>query len=189
MMPRTLEAGDSARLPSRLFPGHCCSGLCKSDTGIRRNEFAVLPTHDAAHSLPELTATTEYADLVNAIRLRLADTSAFIFASRASIPKKQRPVQIPVYAFAHDTEDGRFVSELFALTSGKWVGQHWGCEIQGKRVTESMTATVIYLTESFEQMQEGPFHRRVRPDGDVLRFLSKMKECGQRPVRSNPQNG
>jgi hypothetical protein len=54
--------------------------------------------------------------------------------------------------FVHFTEDGPVYSRATLLTTGKVMARHWGKDLDGGKVCESVSAARKYVSESFTQM-------------------------------------
>jgi hypothetical protein len=52
----------------------------------------------------------------------------------------------------HFTEDGLIFGASHERADGKWVARHWGKQLQGMRVCDSVEEANAYLRESFQQM-------------------------------------
>jgi hypothetical protein len=52
----------------------------------------------------------------------------------------------------HITEDGPIFGTMHQREDGKWLARHWGKQIDGWRVCDSVEAAYEYLRESFHQM-------------------------------------
>lgn len=59
--------------------------------------------------------------------------------------------------YVHFTKDGPVYLRATLLTTGKVMARHWGKNLNGGRVCESVAAARKYLSESFSQMF--PEHR------------------------------
>lgn len=53
---------------------------------------------------------------------------------------------------AHFTEDGPIFGASHQRADGKWVARHWGRELQGEQVCDTVGEANAYLKESFRQM-------------------------------------
>lgn len=52
----------------------------------------------------------------------------------------------------HITEDGPIFGAIHLQTNGKWMARHWGRQLDGGRICDSVEDANGYLMESFEQM-------------------------------------
>lgn len=52
----------------------------------------------------------------------------------------------------HITEDGPIFGALHFGTEGRWMARHWGWQLDGYRICESMEEADAYLTKSFQEM-------------------------------------
>ena len=52
----------------------------------------------------------------------------------------------------HITEDGPIFGAMHCGADGKWIARHWGRQLDGRRVCDSVEEANAYLTESFRQM-------------------------------------
>lgn len=86
---------------------------------------------------------------------RLAETNDFVTAMRAAAAeclKLGEPTNTPAHRFTHDTDDGLIESEVTLIGSKKWLGHHWGPQLDGGMTWSTMGEAVTYLIESFQQM-------------------------------------
>lgn len=52
----------------------------------------------------------------------------------------------------HITEDGPLFGATHKRADGKWIARHWGGQLDGRRICDSVKEATDYLTESFHQM-------------------------------------
>jgi hypothetical protein len=52
----------------------------------------------------------------------------------------------------HITEDGPIFGAMHSGADGKWVARHWGRQLNGLRICDSVEEANEYLTDSFWQM-------------------------------------
>lgn len=52
----------------------------------------------------------------------------------------------------HITEDDPIFGAIHCGTDGKWIARHWGRQLDGRRICDSVEEANDYLTESFQQM-------------------------------------
>jgi hypothetical protein len=52
----------------------------------------------------------------------------------------------------HITEDGPIFGAMHRGADGKWIARHWGRQLDGGQVCDSVDEANAYLTESFRQM-------------------------------------
>jgi hypothetical protein len=56
------------------------------------------------------------------------------------------------YRSVHFTEDGPIFGASHQRPDGKWVARHWGKQLQGGHVCDSLAEANAYLRASFQQM-------------------------------------
>ncbi len=79
----------------------------------------------------------------------LARTAAYILAIKqaaASFGEVRRLCSI------HITEDGPIFGTMHPRSDGKWLARHWGRQLDGGRVCDSVEDANAYLLDSFHQM-------------------------------------
>ena len=74
------------------------------------------------------------------------ELAATDWSSRASSEARKRLRSI------HITEDGPIFEAMYSRADGKWVARHWGRQLDGSQVCDSMEEANAYLMESFRQM-------------------------------------
>jgi hypothetical protein len=52
----------------------------------------------------------------------------------------------------HTTEDGPIFGAIHCGADGKWIARHWGGQLDGRRICDSVEEANAYLMESFWQM-------------------------------------
>jgi hypothetical protein len=75
---------------------------------------------------------------------RCQDELALSKAASSEAGKRLRSV--------HITEDGPVFGAMHGRADGKWVARHWGRQLDGSYVCDSVDEANAYLRESFRQM-------------------------------------
>jgi hypothetical protein len=97
----------------------------------------------------DLEQVEEHLLICERCQNELALTDQYIRAMKTAFASLQSGSRL---RSVHITEDGPVFGAIHCGADGKWVARHWGRQLDGGRICDSMEEANAYLMESFRQM-------------------------------------